>query len=145
MALFLTLTLIAALWLKRRMTSRRYGRIPVRLQALAALRELERRDTADAREVAYRLNEILRAALADSRATGRCWPYVHAPGIVDNANEWECFWRELDMRYRSPVSSHQARQQGDGRRAGWIAAARTWIERLPEDEASRASGPETRP
>ena len=69
LAVFLGLLWTGYLLLRRfLMTARgRRGRqLPVRIQAMAALDELAHRRPLDAREAAYRLNEILRAALFDA-------------------------------------------------------------------------------
>ncbi len=135
MAVFLMLAWFGAAWLRRRLQTRPRP-IPLRLQALAALAELERRPALHRRDAAFRLNEILRAALAPSRPVGRGWPYEDVPGIVDDPEAWRCFWHELECRYRPVGGSDDALDEPLRQR--WIATARNWLMRLPlEDERGR--------
>lgn len=99
--------------------------------ALAALDELARRGQASDREVAYRLNEILRAALFDSGAKEAWQPFSPISDITVNEEAWHAFWQELAMRYRRPDAD-----DATGRRQAWIAVARGWLEQLPEGDAA---------
>lgn len=95
--------------------------------ALAALDELAKREPVSDREVAYRLNEILRAALFDSGAKEAWQPFSPVSDITVNEEAWHAFWQELAMRYRRPDTG-----DGAGCQREWIAVARGWLEQLPE-------------
>lgn len=130
-ALFLLAVWSMVTLLQRLASRRRQPRQPdIRTMALAALDELERREPADARETAYRLNEILRAALLDTHGSGGWQPFTPRDDIGVNEAEWNAFWADLEMRYRAEP------EQGDveERRQQWLATARQWLERLPIDD-----------
>lgn len=132
---------VLAVWIMVRLAQRigpgrrRRQPIDVRVMALAALDDLERRSSASERETAYRLNEILRAALLDSRDPVRWHPFAPRDDLGVNAEEWAAFWDELEMRYR-PLPGE--REEDDGvRRRRWLAMARKWIEMLPDQNGVR--------
>jgi len=129
LAVFLGLLWTGYVFLRRFLLAaktRRRRELPVRMQALAALDELEHRRSLDAREAAYRLNEILRAALFDEGTDTVRWPFVARDGVIEDQEAWECFWRELEARYRSSMTA------GDVER--WLSLARVWIGRLPVND-----------
>ena len=102
--------------------------------ALAALDELERRESASERETAYRLNEILRAALLDIHASAGSWhPFTPRDDIDVDEAEWNAFWAELEMRYRPSATL----DDGMSRRQQWLVVARRWLEQLPDDDGMR--------
>jgi hypothetical protein len=118
------------LMLMRRFLSRRGRRDrqpDVRVMALAALDELERRKSAGDRETAYRLNEILRASLLDAQAPQTWRPFTPRDDVGVDEREWTAFWDELEMRYRRTGTADDDR----ARRQRWLAVARTWLEGLP--------------
>jgi len=96
---------------------------PVRELALAALDELEQRRGLEGREAAYRLNEILQAAVPVEKQRERA-----------DQQEWQCFWQELALRYRPVMTAGEA----DIKR--WLKLARNWIEQLPPDDTTDANG-----
>jgi len=113
------------------MKMRRRQSLPIRLLAMAALDELERRGHADDRETAYRLNEILWAALFNPEGGGDWRPFVPVTGIIEDVEIWNRFLQELEIRYRPPGSHVDERKH----RKQWLTTARSWVERLPEDNA----------
>ncbi len=131
------LLLLALIWglgslLLRLAWRRRRVRPPdIRNFALAALDELERRPALDEREAAYRLNEILRAALIDVHGTGGWRPFMPRDDLGIDRGEWDAFWAELEDRYRPEAA------EGDGRQRQWMATARYWIECLPDQDGVR--------
>jgi Domain of unknown function (DUF4381) len=134
-ALFLLSVWLLITLLQRMASRRRHYRQPdIRVMALAALDELERREAAGERETAYRLNEILRAALLDPRASGKWRPFTPRSDVGVDKVEWQAFWVELDMRYRPLAESGK----DEGRRQRWLTVARKWLERLPEPDDMRA-------
>jgi hypothetical protein len=103
----------------------------IRTFALAALDELAARPALAEREAAFRLNEILRAALIDVHGTGHWRPFMPRDDLDIEQGEWDAFWAELDGRYRPQAA------QGDGRQQRWIATARYWVECLPDRDGVR--------
>ncbi len=91
--------------------------LPIRDRALAALDELESRRGLEAHEVAYRLNEILQAALPAEKQAELC-----------SEQSWQNFWQELSLRYRPVMTA------GDADIKRWLGLARGWIEQLPVEE-----------
>ena len=133
MALLLLAVWLVVMLARRLPSGRRQRRQPdIRAMALAALDELERREAAGERETAYRLNEILRAALLDARAPGRWRPFTPRDDVGMDEGEWTAFWTELEMRY---MPSGEPDDGGGGRRQRWLAVAREWLERIPEQDA----------
>lgn len=136
-----TALFILAVWLllkllPRLFPRRRRARQPdIRAMALAALDELERRETAGDRETAYRLNEILRAALLDPHAAHRWRPFTPRDDVGIDAQQWQAFWDELDMRYRPSAEAGT----GAERRRQWLATAREWLERIPAPDEMQVS------
>lgn len=128
-----------ALWLASKLllrmgSARKRPKQPdIRSMALAALDELERRESASERETAYRLNEILRAALLDTHASAGWCPFTPRGDIGVDEAEWNAFWAELEMRYRPPAMQ----DNGNSRRQHWLAVARRWLEQLPEYDGLR--------
>ena len=106
---------------------RRMPQPSTREMAMAALDELAGRGEVDDRDVAYRLNEILRAALLDTDAEERWHPFPPVADVGVSRAAWEAFWEELEMRYRRPDGGHDADRQRQ-----WLAVARGWLEQLPE-------------
>lgn len=130
------LVFLALLWgawtLLQRLASRRQVIPPdIRTYALAALDELACRSAPDEREVAFRLNEILRAALIDVHGTGGWRPFMPRDDLDIDRAEWDAFWSELEERYRPDAAG------GDGRQQRWMATARHWIERMPDQDGVR--------
>jgi len=122
LALFLCLLWLAYLFLRRfiRLARARARRtLPVRARALAALDELEQRRGLNAREAAYRLNEILQAALPSEKK-----------GEPFSQMEWQHFWQELEVRYQPVMTA------GDADVERWLRLARGWIEQLPLGDAT---------
>jgi len=95
--------------------------LPVRVRALAALDELAHRQPLTAHEAAFRLNEILRAALFDAG--------VVRNGVIEDHGAWEYFWQELEMRYQPAMSA------GEEDVARWLILAHGWVAHLPVDDA----------
>lgn len=126
---------VALIWgagaLLNRLDLRRRVRPPdLRTFALAALDELAARPNLGEREAAFRLNEILRAALIDVRATG--WrPFTPRDDLDIDREQWDAFWAELEGRYRPDAV------EADGRQQRWLATARYWIECLPDQDGVR--------
>lgn len=122
LTLFLGLLWLAYLFLRRFIRPARAGAertLPIRARALAALDELEQRRGLNAREAAYRLNEILRAALPTEKKMA---PF--------DQEEWQHFWQEMEMRYQPDMTTGRA----DVER--WLSLARGWIEQLPLSDVS---------
>jgi len=131
MAVFvLSIWLLAAL-LRRLAANRRYIPPDTRTLALAALDELEHRKALGEREVAFRLNEILWAALFDPHGSGGWRPFMPRDDLGLERQEWDVFWTELEARYK-PLT-----ERGEGRQRAWIATARKWIEHLPDRDGIR--------
>ncbi len=131
LAMFLGLLWGAYLFLRRfllAVKARRRRVLPVRIQALAALDELAHRRPLGAREAAYRLNEILRAALPDAGACAVQWPLSVQDGVVEDQEAWEHFWRELEIRYQPAMRAEEA----DIER--WLVLANGWVTHLPVDD-----------
>lgn len=105
----------------------------LRTMALAALDELERRESAGERETAFRLNEILRAALLDNHASAAWRPFTPRDDIGVDEKEWNVFWAELEMRYRPTAMQSQE----ESRRQRWLTVARRWLEQLPGPDGIR--------
>jgi len=100
----------------------------IRMLALAALDELAAREPMSDRQMAYRLNEILRASLFGCGSADDWSSFSPCQDVVPAEGEWQAFWEELAMRYRQPDgSSDRERQQR------WLGVARGWIEQLPEE------------
>ncbi len=121
---------------ERRLRRRRdYRPAPaVRDLALAALDELEARESVSDRQMAYRINEILRAALFVSGPSDRWACFSPRPGIVSEREEWEEFWEELALRYRRPDGGCDI-----GRQRHWLRLTRGWIEKLPVEDGGEQS------
>jgi len=149
LAVFLGLLWLGYLFLRRFLLAARarHGReLPVRIQAMAALDELSHRRSLDAREAAYRLNEILRAALFDTGVKkgtislfrpeeSKLSPFLQE-NVIEDQGAWERFWQELEMRYQPVMPAGK----DDVKR--WLVLARGWIAHLPvgdveHDEAKR--------
>jgi hypothetical protein len=136
-----TLLFMLFVWLvvmvMRRFALRRGRRVrqpDVRVMALAALDELEHRESAGDHETAYRINEILRAALLDAHVPQRWRPFTPRDDVGIDEQEWRAFWAELEMRYRPAGTAADDR----ARRQRWLAVARTWLERLPVQDDMEA-------
>lgn len=121
------------IWLRtRRLLLRRKGRRitpDVRRLALAALDELEAREPMSDRQMAYRINEILRAALFGSGPSDQWSCFTPCPEVAPEQGQWEAFWEELAMRYRRPDGGCDSERQRH-----WLQLTRGWIEQLPEAE-----------
>ncbi|HKJ82490.1 MAG TPA: DUF4381 family protein [Mariprofundaceae bacterium] len=136
LAVFLISMWGGSTWIHRGMVGWRRKRpaVSVKVMALAALNELEGRGQMRDRDVAYRLNEILRAALLDAdrhqEGEGQWQPFSPQPEVVDDRAQWEAFWMSLEMRYRRPDED----EDDVIRQREWLATARRWLERLPDDD-----------
>jgi len=138
LAVFLGLLWAGYLFLRQFLLATRARRarmLPVRFQALAALDELAHRPSLDAREAAYRLNEILRAALFDAEAVTVRWPFATRDGVIEDEEVWRRFWQDLDMRYQPSMPM----QEADIER--WLALARGWVVRLPTGDEEQDNAP----
>lgn len=121
----------------RRLIRRRRKSLPdVRLLALAALDELQARGPMSDRQMAYRINEILRAALFASGPSDEWSCFTPCPEVVPVQAEWEAFWEELAMRYRRPDEACDSERQRH-----WLQLTRGWIEQLPEQEQDEMGMP----
>jgi len=130
LALFLVLLRVAYAFLRpflHAIKSRHERVLPVRFRAMAALDELEGRRGLDAREAAYRLNEILQAALPEKQVENE-----GNEGKTEG-EEWQHFWRELEMRYQPVMAA------GDADIERWLKLARGWVEQLPLGDATDAN------
>ncbi|MDQ6959791.1 MAG: DUF4381 family protein [Mariprofundaceae bacterium] len=134
LAVFLGLLWTGYLLLRRFLMAARVRRgrqLPVRTQAMAALDELAHRRSLDAREAAYRLNEILRAALFNVGADSSVhWPFPVWDGVIEDHLAWQHFWRELEMRYQPVIPA------GNEDVERWLALAHGWIAHLSVDDVA---------
>jgi len=138
LAIFLGLLWAAYLFLRRFLSAAkaRHRRVlPVRIRAMAALDELAHRRPLAACEAAYRLNEILRAALFDAGSDTVQWPFPVLDGIIEDEMAWEHFWRELEMRYQPMMVA----EKEDVER--WLMLANGWVAHLPADDADMMMEP----
>jgi len=108
--------------------------LPVRAQAMAALDELENRCSLDARETAYRLNEILRAVLFDAGDDAGRWPFAVRDGVIEDQGVWQRFWQELEMRYQPVMPA------GTDDIERWLVLARGWVTKSKEGDALLSLG-----
>ncbi len=108
---------------------------PIRMRALAALDELAHRRPLAACEAAYRLNEILRAALFDAGSDTAQWPFPVLDGVIEDQDAWEYFWRQLEMRYQPAMGA------GEEDVERWLMLANGWVTHLPVGDADMMKGP----
>jgi len=152
LAVFLGLLWLGYLFLRRfllAVRARHRREPPVRTQAMAALDELAHRRSLGAREAAYRLNEILRAALARPLHTNHAsepfrighalfdagedtvrWSFSARDDVIEDQEAWQRFWQELEVRYQPAMPA------GNKDIESWLVLARGWIAHLPVDDVA---------